>query len=103
MALTRPRLSSGVSICTSEKRITTLTASDAPSSASASSDSGKEVDKAKDDGRDAINRDDRKHLVPDVALDRMAGEDDVVSKAPTAGAERSRPRPIGPTLRISRA
>src|SRR5581483_7275768 len=44
MALTRPRIGSGVSICTREKRSTTLTASEAPRIASATSDSGKYVD-----------------------------------------------------------
>jgi len=46
IALTRPRFSLGVSICTSEKRITTLKASDAPSTASISSESGNQVDSA---------------------------------------------------------
>ena len=44
MALTRPRFSSGVSICTIEKRITTLSASAAPRQASVTSDSGNQVD-----------------------------------------------------------
>ena len=45
-APTRPRISSGVASCTSEKRITTLTVSAAPSTASASSDSHIQCDSA---------------------------------------------------------
>ena len=44
-ALTRPRMSSGVSICTSVIRITTLTESAAPRTASASIDSQNELDR----------------------------------------------------------
>ena len=45
-APTRPRISSGVASCTSEKRITTLTMSAAPSTASASTDSHIQCDSA---------------------------------------------------------
>jgi hypothetical protein len=43
-ALTRPRISSGVSTCTSVIRITTLTMSAPPLTASAASESGNECD-----------------------------------------------------------
>ena len=45
-APTRPRISSGVASCTSEKRITTLTVSAAPRIASASTDSHIHCDSA---------------------------------------------------------
>ena len=45
-APTRPRISSGVASCTSEKRITTLTVSAAPRTASASTDSHIQCDSA---------------------------------------------------------
>src|SRR5665647_2505536 len=47
MALTRPRFSSGVSICTSVKRMTTLTASEAPRQANVNRESGNQVDNPK--------------------------------------------------------
>ena len=46
-ALTRPRISSGVWICTREDRMTTLMTSAAPSMTRVPSDSAKEVDSAK--------------------------------------------------------
>ena len=44
-ALTRPRISTGVRNCTSENRITTLTTSAAPITASAASDSTRWADR----------------------------------------------------------
>src|SRR2546426_11038097 len=46
-ALTRPRIASGVRICTSETRMTTLTTSEAPRTASASSERARWVDTPK--------------------------------------------------------
>ena len=46
-ALTRPRICGGVRSCTSEKRITTLTTSAAPITASAAIDSHSTVEKRK--------------------------------------------------------
>jgi hypothetical protein len=102
-ALTRPRMSSGVSSCTRVWRMTTLTMSAAPPTASISSDSQKWVDRPK-----------TMVLSPYTATapsssgpvrrrmgQRVSSSD--MASAPTAGALRSRPRPAGPTCSTSLA
>ena len=75
-ALTRPRISSGVSSCTSELRTTTLTVSDAPSDEQRD-DGKRDVGREReDDGRDAEHGDGGEHLAPDIAAQRAAREHD---------------------------
>ncbi len=102
-ALTRPRMSSGVSICTSVKRITTLTASDAPSTASAAIDSRNDVDSA--NTMVAMpNSATQKNMMRPIC--RVSGQLTSVADtatAPIAGAARNRPSPSGPVWNTSSA
>ena len=102
-ALTRPRIASGVSSCTSVCRMTTLTMSAAPETASASIDSATEVESANtpiaspNTATAAISR----WPAPRSIGWRVSQAD--ISSAPAAGAARSRPRPQGPVCRMSLA
>ena len=103
IALTRPRMASGVLTSTSTRRMTTLTMSDAPSRNSMASDSHR--------FRDSPNPTIDSPNTPTL-LSRMTPARWVIGRratmiavrsAPTAGALRSRPSPAGPTKRMSRA
>ncbi len=102
-ALTRPRIASGVRICTRAKRITTLTTSAAPSTASAASDSGSERDTA-NTAVASPNTITAPNMIRPAwrRSGRRASSTDMPS-APTAGAARRMPRPQDPVCRMSRA
>ncbi|MCY1433958.1 hypothetical protein D9M71_500000 [compost metagenome] len=102
-ALTRPRISSGVSSCTKAPRITMLIMSAAPSTASTASENQNEVDRPK-----AMVATPKIPTAVNItrptlrSTGKRASHSDI-SKAPTAGAERNRPRPQGPVSRMSLA
>ena len=92
-ALTRPRISGGVRSCTSEKRITTLTASAAPSTASASSDRIRWVESPNRTVNSPNTEITPNSTWPMGSVSgRRASTTDMIS-APTAGAARSSPSP----------
>ena len=96
-ALTRPRISSGVSSCTSDWRITTLTMSAAPTTTNATSDSANDVDNPNTNVAAPYNATAPSSTWPArrVIGQRVSATDS--ANAPAAGAARSRPRPHGPT------
>ena len=102
-APTRPRISSGVASCTSENRITTLTVSAAPSTASASSDSHIQCDSENTTvaAPNTITAWNIRNPTRRLMVWRASSA--VISSAPTAGAARSTPSPNGPVCRMSRA
>ncbi len=102
-ALTRPRSASGVCSCTSMWRTNTLTMSAAPSTVSTARESEKLVDTPK-----VIVASPKMTTPPNIAAPARSVIGRTVSQAavtaaPTPGAARSRPRPSGPTCRISLA
>ena len=102
-ALTRPRMPSGVRICTSEWRITTLSRSAAPSTVSAASDTSRFVDTPNTMVATPNTRTAPKKIGPAPCwTGRRASTTDETS-APIAGAARNRPSPHGPVPRMSRA
>ena len=102
-ALTRPRISGGVRNCTSAKRITTLTTSAAPMTASAASDRMRWVDSANTMiAAPNVPNHGEQHLA-DRQRQRPARQHDRHAKAPTPGAARRSPSPHGPVCRMSRA
>ena len=102
-ALTRPRIASGVSICTSVWRTTTLMVSAPPETASASIDNQKWPDRP----NTTIHTPNSATASISVRPTRRRRGQRVSSadmtRAPTAGALRSRPSPSGPSWRMSRA
>ena len=102
-ALTRPRIASGVSSCTSVWRITTLTMSAAPETASAISDSQNEADSANTSIATPNTATAPISVRPTRRSSGCWASQTDSSSAPTAGAARSRPRPHGPTCRMSLA
>ena len=85
-APTRPRISSGVASCTSEKRITTLTVSAAPNVASASTDSHIQCETREHDRRHTEDDDGLKHPHADAAPDGVARQ----TRRHQQGADRGR-------------
>ena len=102
-ALTRPSISPGVRICTSEARITTLTTSAAPRTASAANETAKLDERLNATVATPKTMTARNMVRPmRHRRGRYARNIDVAS-APTAGAERRNPSPAGPVPRMSRA
>ncbi|MNF92164.1 hypothetical protein D3C84_748010 [compost metagenome] len=102
-ALTRPRISSGVCSCTKAPRITMLIMSAAPSTASTARENQKEVDSPKAMVATPNTPTEVNMIRPTLrSMGKRASQKDI-SSAPTAGAERSRPRPQGPVSRMSLA
>ena len=102
-ALTRPRISSGVSSCTSVWRTTTLTMSTAPLMNSATIDSQNQCERPNTMVVTPKMATHENRMVPArLRMVQRASTSDI-SNAPMAGAPRSRPRPSGPTCRMSRA
>src|SRR5262245_29777418 len=100
-AETRPRIASGVSICTRVPRTTTLILSSAPATASATNDRRK----LRDSPKTTI-------IAPKPATASSSARPArasggrwaiviAIASAPRAGAARSQPRPTGPTSRTS--
>src|SRR5450755_2007913 len=102
-APTRPRISSGVASCTSEKRITTLTMSAAPSIASATTESHIHCETANTTVATPNTITAWNMRTPTRRLMVWRARTAVITSAPTAGAARRMPRPQGPVCRISRA
>ena len=102
-ALTRPRIGSGVSSCSSAPRITTLTVSKAPNAANAASDSQRTFDKA-NTSVPAPKPATAANMIAPTCRRRLRRESQTdITSAPIAGAALSRPRPQGPVCRMSRA
>ncbi|MNF95249.1 hypothetical protein D3C84_779910 [compost metagenome] len=102
-ALTRPRISSGVSSCTKDARITMLIMSAAPNTTSTASENQNEVDRpnamvATPNTPTAVNI-----TRPTLRSTENRASHSDISNAPTAGAERNKPRPHGPVSRMSLA
>ena len=102
-ALTRPRMASGVCNCTSEKRMTTLTTSAAPTTARAASDSSRWVDTAKTIVATPYIASAPNKSGPSTRRRRRRARTTDIASAPIAGAARKRPSVQGPDCRISRA
>jgi hypothetical protein len=93
-ALTRPRISSGVSICTSDDRITTLITSAAPSTTSAAIESQNDLGHGEDKGGNTKHRHGAEHGPAHPATAAACGPATATWPArPLAGAERSSPKP----------
>ena len=102
-AATRPRMASGVSSCTKVWRVTTLTLSAAPVTASASSDRPKCSDRPNTTVATPNTATAPSSLPPTRRCKGQRARTSDIASAPTAGAARSRPRPCGPVCRMSRA
>ncbi len=102
-ALTRPRMVSGVDSWIRLPRTFTLTMSEAPSTNSASSDSGNQVDRPNTMVATPKIATAANILPPTRVLSGRWVRKKAIEKAPTAGALRRKPRPMGPTCRMSRA
>ena len=100
-ALTRPRISSGVCNCTSDVRITTLTMSDAPSSASVAIESGNDEESANTIVAPPKTATAANIVRPTCLCSGWRARMSDIAKAPIAGDARSMPRPVGPTCRMS--
>src|SRR6185437_3644373 len=81
----------------------TLIESDAPSAASAASESAKEVDSAKSTVDSPKATTAANMMRPTWWLSGWRARTTDIVSAPSAGAERNRPRPHGPVARMSRA
>ena len=102
-ALTRPRMASGVSSWTRVWRTTTLTMSAAPDTDSATNDSTKLEDAPNATMARPYTPTASSKVRPTRRCSGQRASMTEVSKAPTAGAPRSKPSPQGPTCRISLA
>ena len=102
-AETRPRMSSGVSICTRVWRTNTLTMSAAPSTSRQSSDNGRLVDNPKPMVATPNSATAWNIRRPVRRRSGRCARKTAIATAPAAGMLRSRPRPHGPTNRMSRA
>jgi 2-oxoglutarate ferredoxin oxidoreductase subunit beta len=102
-APTRPRIASGVSNCTRDIRITTLTMSDAPRTTSAANDRGSELDSPKTTVATPKDATAANSSGPTRRCSGRRDSHSAIASAPTAGAERSSPSPHGPVIRMSRA
>ncbi|OIQ68207.1 hypothetical protein GALL_502060 [mine drainage metagenome] len=100
---TRPRIWSGVTICTSVWRTYIDTMSAAPRIASANIDSGIDFDTANSSVAAPNTATDRNMRRPAMRASGQRFSASAISAAPIAGPERSIPNPSGPTFRISLA
>ena len=100
-ALTRPRISLGVSSCTIDMRMTTLTMSAAPVTINATSDKIKLVETPNTSVARPYTATASNIRRPTLRSTGQRVSTADISSAPTAGAARSNPRPVGPTCRIS--
>ena len=102
-AETRPRIESGVRNGTSTPRMTMLTLSNAPTSASAPSDSQKLRDKPKIIVATPKPATTHSKVLPACCIGGRRVRTSAISVAPTAGAARSQPKPSAPTCNTSLA
>ena len=102
-AATRPRMASGVSICTSICRTKTLIMSAAPSSASRNNDHQKLVDTPNNTVAMPKTSTPANIIGPTRRLIGLAVSQSAVSEAPIPGLARSQPSPCGPTCSTSLA
>ena len=100
---TRPSMLAGVSICTSVARITTLTLSAMPLTASNTSDRKKLVDNPNPMIAIANTATATSNARPARSIGGRCARSTPISTAPSAGAARRTPNPCGPTCRISEA
>ncbi len=96
-ALTRPRISSGVSSCTSDWRMTTLIMSAAPVTTSATSESANEVERPNASVAAPYTATAESSTRPARRVTGQRVSRIEVTRAPAAGAARRRPRPQAPT------
>ena len=102
-AVTRPRTSSGVPSCTRVMRITTLTMSEAPSTASATSATANtfvDANTIADSPKPATAAN---IIFPALRSIGQRVSTSAMVSAPTAGAARNSPNPHGPAANTSRA
>src|ERR1700730_16272213 len=99
-AETRPRISSGVTSCTIDPRMITLTLSNAPARNNAPNDNHKAVDKPKTMIANPKPLTHQSNALPACFIGGKYATSSAVRSAPTAGEARIQPRPIGPQCRI---
>src|SRR6202040_4231298 len=99
-AETRPRISSGVTSCTIEPRMITLTLSTAPAINSIDTDNQKALERPKIIVAipNAVTH--QSNVLPACFIGGRYATVNAMANAPTAGAARIQPRPIGPQCRI---
>src|SRR6266566_4151510 len=99
-AETRPRISSGVTSCTIEPRMITLTLSNAPIRNNRPNDSQNAFDKPKRTVAIPNPVTHHSNVLPARFIGGRDATVKAITKAPTAGAARIQPSPIGPQCRI---
>src|SRR4030095_1856668 len=99
-AETRPRISSGVTSCTIEPRMITLTLSKAPMKNSKPSDNQKVLDNPKRMVAIPKPVTHQSKVLPACFIGGRCATINAIAKAPTAGAARIQPSPIGPQCKI---
>src|ERR1035437_9136666 len=100
-ALTRPRISSGVEICTSVCRTTTLTMSHAPSTTSAATDNPTFRDSPNTTVHAPNPPTHHSMIAPACRLNGRCASTIAMITAPVPGAPRRIPNPVAPTPRMS--
>src|SRR5499433_1784495 len=93
---TRPRISSGVTNCTIEPRMITLTLSNAPTRNNNPSDSQKILDKPNRTVAIPNPETHQSKVRPVCFIGGKCATTSAIAKAPTAGVARIQPRPTGP-------
>ncbi|KAG0737450.1 hypothetical protein G6F24_017947 [Rhizopus arrhizus] len=99
-ALTRPSMWSGVFNCTSDERTTTLIESAAPSTTSAATDSGIEVDRPNTVVASPNRISDPNSRRPTFSPRLSRASVSAINAAPPAGAARKAPSAHGPAFRM---
>src|SRR6266480_5889410 len=97
---TRPRISSGVTNCTMDPRMITLTLSNAPIRNNTPSENQNTLDKPKMMVAIPKAVTHQSKILPDCFIGGRCATTNAIAKAPMAGAARSQPSPTGPTCRI---
>src|SRR5215475_8139713 len=97
---TRPRISSGVTSCTIEPRIITLTLSNTPTKNNSASDNQKIFDKPNKIVATPKPETHQRRARPACFIGGRCATTIAIAKAPMAGAARIQPRPTGPQCRI---
>src|SRR5215472_6887303 len=97
---TRPRISSGVTSCTIDPRMITLTLSNAPTRNNKPSDNQNILDKPKRIVATPNPVTHHSKVLPARLIGGRCATISAIAKAPIAGTARIHPRPTGPTCRI---
>src|SRR5881296_1990888 len=97
---TRPRISSGVTSCTIDPRMITLTLSNAPTKNNKPSDNQNALDKPKRMVAIPKPVTHQSKVLPACLIGGRCAISSAIAKAPTAGVARIQPSPIGPQCRI---